>query len=96
MVFETNKYAFRFHQFETIRSCVDIILMVKKESNLLNNIIELNSTARLKSKGNKKERDTYEIINSLNSFSCFKSGIFPLKKPTQRKGIKILTPEQTF
>ena len=71
----------------------------KKQSNLLENVLQFNIRAKPRAKQNKKKKsDTFEIINALYQvkelvFNAFKTGLFPLKL-AQGKGIKILRPKQ--
>ena len=71
--------------------------MKKRQS--IKNILEFNNRARSKSKTDKeKTSNTLESINAVYdgrklTYNAFKSKLFPLK-PTQRKGLKILTSKQ--
>ena len=64
MIYGTNKYAFVFQQFETIRSFCDNIFHVKikiveadtKQSNLRNIILKFNGRDGTKTKSDKKKR----------------------------------------
>ena len=72
----------------------------KKQSNLLQNILEFKNRARPRSKGDKQRKNTFKSINALYQgtelvLNDFKSGIFPLK-PTQGSRMKLLTPKAIF
>ena len=69
------------------------------QSNFFKNLKEFIYKFRPRTtKGKNKRRNTFESVNALYegqelSINAFKSGIFTIK-PTQWKGLKILTPKQ--
>ena len=102
-----GKYSFKELQtrslVETIFSSgiAEVDKANKRQTDLMNNIIDFNSSTKPKSKADKKKKnDTLESVNNLYRgqelvLNAFKSGIFP--KPSKDKGLtpKILTPKQT-
>ena len=66
---------------------------VKKQSNLLINILEFNDRARPRAKANKKKKsNTQESVNTIYEgrelvLYSFKSGIFPLKSTQGNQNI---------
>ena len=69
--------------------------LIKKESNLLNTILEFNNRARLNAKADKKKnRDSNAFYEERELvFNSFKRRFFPLKL-TQGQENKILIPSQ--
>ena len=79
MIYETNKYAYNFQQLENIRSFnysiffngkITLDQADKKQNNLLNIILELNSRTEPKAKADKKKKkDTNGTLNALYGIS---------------------------
>ena len=92
--FETNRYIFDFQQYETISSFDDSIYNGKisikeaqmKQTNLLENIINLSNKSRARTKkGKDKKQNTFDSTNALYEgreiiLNTFRSGIFQQKK----------------
>ena len=92
--FETNRYIFDFQQYETISLFDDSIYNGKisikeaqmKQTNLLENIINLINTSRARTKkGKDKKQNTFDSTNALLEgreliLNTFRSGIFQQKK----------------
>ena len=107
MIYKSSKYINDFRKFWTIRSFRDSVFngkitineADKKQSNVLDVILNFNDKVRPRSKADKKKNiNTYESANAFYevrglTLNVFKSGIFPLKT-TQRKGLQILPPKQ--
>ena len=107
MRYESENYIYDLQRFQTIRSLGDstfngktkISEADKKQSNILKNILELNSKANTKRKADKKKKSI--LFESINPFyegweltvNAFKNGTC-LLKPSQDKWLKILTPKQ--
>ena len=90
--YKTNKYTYDFQQFETIRSFGDNICTCKididesemDQSNLLENIVELDKNSRPRSKEDKEKKRYFlkcicSLWKSRLTLNDFKSGILPIK-----------------
>ena len=70
------------------------------QSNLLENMVQLNNKTRPKKRRKWKKNNNFDCINALYegleiTLNAFRSGIFPIKA-TKGKGPKILTTKQMF
>ena len=108
---KTNKCTYDFQQVERIRSFGDNNYTGKTnideagmdQSNLLENIVNLNNKSRPRLNKDKEKKilmSTYESAYALYegqelTYNTFESGIFPIKE-TQGKELKILTPKEMF
>ena len=105
--YETNKRLYDFQQLKAIKYIGESLTggkIITKEvdedqSNLTENTVEFNNKSRPSAEEEKiKKRNTFGSANVLYEgreliLNAFKIGVFPLK-PSQGKGLKILTPRQ--
>ena len=107
LIYETNRYVYRFQQFETKRFFADSIYTGKiiideaeiDQTNLVDDTADFNNKSRPRSKEDKdKKRKTLNSASTLyegqeSTLNAFRSGIFPIKA-TEDKGLKISTSKQ--